>query len=254
LLAIIAAFKEEVKDYLKRGGFRADAPEGFVRFYRSSSSPEVVVAEGGIGRRNAEQATTLLIERYKPDFIVCVGFAAGACAGLKPGDLFLCDRLLAIEGPAPLWRADAVMERSLADVTFVDEMLNQNRGTDQVYANGGCLSVPELVSGRSMKAWIGSTFPVNIIDMESYWVSETASQHGIPHVVVRSVLDPVEQTLPAFVGESMSNGGGLRWRRALKYFVMNPSEAPSLLHLSAQVKVASASLGRFLVTLESGEP
>ena len=251
MLAIIAAFKEEVKDYLKRGGFRAAAREGSVIFYRSSSIPEVVVAEGGIGRRSAEEATTFLIESYKPDFIVCVGFAAGARVGLKPGDLFLCDRLLAIEGPAPLWRADAAMERSLADVTFVDDMFNQKQGTHQVYVNGGCLSVPELVSGSSMKAWIGWTFPVNIIDMESYWVSETAAQHGIPHVVVRSVLDPVEQTLPAFVGKSMGDGGGLRWRRAVKYFVMKPREAPTLVHLAAQVKVASSSIGRFLVTLES---
>ena len=88
--------------------------------------------------------------------------------------------------------------------------------------------------------------PVSIIDMESYWVSETAASYGIPHMVVRSVLDPVGQTLPAFIEEAVSEDSGSNWARAVKYAVAKPMETPKLLQLAGQAKVARASLAEFL--------
>jgi len=250
LLAIVAAFREEVRDYLKRGKFRAVAQDDSLRFYyQSQLKPEVVVVEGGPGRQRAVDATKQLIERYKPDFLISAGFAGGVQAGINTGDLFICDRLLSIEGPAPFWRPDSVEERSPGDVNMVNDLIEDTDDLHQKYAICGCMSVPELVSGSSMKEWIGATFPVSIIDMESYWVSETAAANGIPHVVVRSVLDPLEQTLPAFVGKAMSDKGNRSWARVVKYIAKKPTEMPELIHLASQARVARSSLGGFLARL-----
>jgi len=97
-----------------------------------------------------------------------------------------------------------------------------------------------------MKAWIGATFPVGIIDMESYWVSEVAVAHGIRHMIVRSVLDPLEQTLPAFVGKAVDDESKRRWTHAVRYLATNPTHMPRLVRLAMQTRVARASLGRFL--------
>ena len=249
MLAIVAALKEEVKSYLREGDFRTVARDRFLRFYQSPSEPEVVVVEGGLGRQRAEEAATQVVDRYRPDVIVSAGFAGGVRAGLSPGDLFVCSKLMAVEGPAVLWRRDAASERPLLNLDIL-EQLTKDTGPREEYEVCGCLSVPGLVSTSSMKAWIGETFQVSIIDMESYWVSEKAGAYGIPHVVVRSVLDPVEQTLPGFVGQMMGDDVDARmWERAVKYVVTKPMETPKLLQLASQVKVAGASLGRFLDTL-----
>ena len=251
MLAIVVAFKEEVKDYLKRGKFRVVAREDSLRFYyQSQLTPDVVVVEGGAGKQRAVDATEQLIERYNPELLVSAGFAGGVQAGVNTGDLFICDRLMSIEGPAPFWQADSVQERSPGDANMVDDLITtDNENTHQEFAFGGCMSVPELVSGSSMKEWIGATFPVSIIDMESYWVSETASAHGIPHVVVRSVLDPLGQTLPAFVGKAVDDKGNRSWGRVVNYLAMNPTDTPKLIHLANQVKIARASLGGLLTRL-----
>jgi len=247
LQAIVAAFKREVDHYLRQGGFKLVAEQGPARFYQSPD-PELLVVEGGVGKQGSQEATKLAIERYRPDFIVCAGFAGGVRPGLGPADLVVCDRLLSIEGPAALWTPEAVKERQPLDPELV-QMLTNAKTDLQPFTWCGCLSVPEFVPSSSMKSWIGATFPVSIIDMESYWVSETAAAHSIPHLVVRSVLDTVDETLPPIVGDAFGAQDGPGWGRAAKYIVRNPMQAPGLIRLAKQVKAAGASLSRFLTAL-----
>ena len=250
MLAIIAAFKEEVNEYLKRGDFRVVARHESLRFYQRPTDSSLVLVEGAVGRQRAEEATRQVIERYGPDFIVSAGFAGGVHPDVRLGDLFICDRLIAVEGPAALWRLDTLKERPPMDLSHL-ERLTDGEHAYQEYARCGCLSVSEFVPSSSMKAWIGTTFGVSIIDMESYWVSKIAVAHDIPHLVVRSVLDTAKETLPAFVGDTVRGEIVRRWVRAVKYMVSRPTEAPSLIRLATQVKVAGKSLSDFLAALDT---
>jgi nucleoside phosphorylase len=245
VIAIVVAFGDEVKDYLRRERFRVVESRHPLRSYRSPSRPNVVVVEGGAGRLRAEEATSQAIERYGPDAIVSAGFAGGAKPGLKSGDLFICDRLLSVEGPSDSWSPGAAMEQIVESGGFLPG--------GKRYAAGGCLTVPQLVSKSSVKAWIGETFPVSVIDMESYWVSATAAAYGVPHLVVRSVLDPMEESLPSFVEEAVSAGGGSNLWRAFRYASVRPAEIPRLARLAAQARAARASLCGFLATLTSDD-
>ena len=220
---------------------------GRLKFYRSKGESGVALVQGGVGRQQAVEATRQLVEGYGPTLIVSAGFAGGVQRGLSTGDIIVCGRVMSVEGPAALWRASAANERLLEAAHLADI-----GDSDEGYSPGGCLTVPQLVSSRSMKAWIGREFSVSVIDMESYWVSETAASFGIPHVVVRAVLDPVEQTLPAFVGNAVSSHGGPAWVHALKYVSAKPwetpRETPKLFKLASQAKRARKSLAAFLET------
>lgn len=251
MLAIIAAFKEEVEGYLKSAGFRVTDQDNAIRFYQSSSVPDVVVAEGGVGRQQAEVATEMIIKRYSPSLIICAGFAGGVKEGAGVGDLFICDKLYSLEGPAPFWSRESATEKSLADAVVIDRLLQDSGELEQGYEVSGCLSVPDLASGSSMKDWIGTSFPVSIIDMESYWVSEVAAAKGVRHVVVRSVSDPLEQTLPAFVSDVVSETRSPRWTRAAGYLLKRPLEARTLMRLAKQTRMAKNSLGKLLTILVS---
>ena len=248
MLAVVAAFREEVKDYLNKGEFRAVDRGDAARFYVSSVKPEVVVVEGAIGRQRAQDATTELIERYNPEFILSAGFAGGVKAGLRPGDLFIGGLLLSIEGPPVFWGAANVAEQTVRDEPFLNELIGNPADEGQVARICGCLSVPQIVSSSSMKTWIGNTFPVSIIDMESFWVCQTAAGSGIPHAVVRSVLDPMERALLSTVSQVV-NDGSRSWARLAKSLITTPAELPKLIHLAWQVNVARASLGEFLAKL-----
>jgi len=249
LLAIVVAFKEEVKDYLRRHNFKLVAHDKPLRFYESRQEPEVVVVDGAFGRRRAEEATREIVQRYRPDYIVSAGFAGGTRKGLRPGDLFICNRLMTMEGPASLWGVESLNEKPPLEVALPQWVIERDEPDREEIEYGGCMSVTQLVPSSHMKEWIGTTYSVSVIDMESYWVSETAASYGVPHVVVRSVLDPLEQTLPKFVSDTVSDEDPHRWRRAITYLATHLSETPKLLRLPQQVNAASASLDRFLAQL-----
>ena len=152
------------------------------------------------------------------------------------------------------WDLDAAKERPtpMGRRPLFDTLIQEAKRNGNECRLSGCLSVPDLVQSSSMKTWIGATFPVSIIDMESYWVNEVAAERDVPHAAIRTVLDPVEQTLPAFVGEAVDGDRNRNWERALRYLVSRPAEAPRLMRLASQVRVARASLGDMLTTFDVG--
>ena len=247
-LAIIAAFRQEVGTYLDAHRFELTEAHDGLRIYRSDLKPEIVVVEGGVGRKKAEAAVTLAVERYRPNHVVNAGFAGGVLDSARVGDLFLCDRLYSLEGPAPLWRENSASERSLDGLDASSVLIGDAHGID--YTVCGCMTVPALASGANMKTWIGTNFPVQVIDMESFWVSQVAASHRVPHMIVRSVLDPLDQTLPDFVGRAVDHDDSRSWRAALAYLVSKPAHAPQLVSLALQTRRARISLGRFLEALK----
>ena len=249
VLAVVAAFKDEIRGFLRNGKFRVVQKANDLMTYESEGWPEVVVIEGAVGKDKAEFATRNVIKKYKPDFVISAGFAGGVREGLSAGDVFICDQLYSIEGPYAIWRSeDAVKKASHSEAT-ISEILGDAANSIESYRTCSCLSIPQFVLNSEMKSWIGSTFPVSIIDMESFWVSDVASEFDIPHVVVRSVLDPVDQELPAFVADTVGTSRNRAWERALKYLVTRPADAPKLIHLAFQVRTAGASLSDFLTGL-----
>ena len=251
MIAVVTALREEVKDFLAWGEFKVAHQEWPLRLYESLSLTDVVVIEGGIGKECVETATQEAIRRYEPDYIVSAGFAGAVQPGLKPGDLFLCDRLWSVGGDPLFWKPEAAVSRALLDAPLKERVDGDMAGSFPDYTYGGCLSVGLFIGSRSLKDWIGGNFPVSIIDMESYWVSEIAAQKAIPHLVLRSVLDTMEQTLPQFIGQAAGNERDRTWKRGLRYMLSRPGEAPALLQMARQAKVARAALAGFLKSVTS---
>ena len=244
MLAIVAAFKDELSSYLKRGKFQVTTQANGFRTYESEQIPEVVVSEGGIGKERSQESARLAAERFKPDMMISAGFAGAALEGVRPGEVFLCDRLVAVDGPPYLWGKEEVFHSS--DAEIVQRFSQSALGDRADFRVGACLTVPQFVSNHAMKAWLGSTFNVNLIDMESYWVSEVAGSFGIPYLAVRAVLDPVDQSVPSFIGETVDKGAAVRTLRSVAHLIMNPADGPQLVRLSRQVRVARASLAKLL--------
>jgi len=176
--------------------------------------------------------------------MISAGFAGGASEDATPGDVFLCDRLVAVDGSPFLWGKEEAFESS--SVEMVQRFRQAILGDRSGYQVGSCITVPKFVSNRSMKEWLGNTFNVKLIDMESYWVSEVAASFRIPFLTVRAVLDPVDQSVPRFIGETVDKGMAVRTLRSVAHLATNPTDAPQLIRLSRQVSVARAALTQFL--------
>ncbi len=249
MYAIVTALREEVSLYLDRGYFRESARSNGVGVFESSSHPDVVVLEGGVGRENAEEATRYALETFSPEFIISAGFAGAATPELEAGRLFLCNPLAAMDGPPAAWSEAGVEPFQSVDEGLFLDVSARVRSAGGDFDFCGCMTVSTFISGSGLKSWIGSSFPVQVVDMESYWVCSAATAQGVPTVVVRSVLDRSDQDLPYFVSCEAGDSHRNRWARALKHLARRPLDGPGLLRLRSQSRLANESLSGFLEAL-----
>ena len=261
MIGIVTAIREEVSDFLRQGGFQpADGPvngDRSVHFFESRQMPDVVVVEGGMGRENAERATRLLTDRYGPDLIVSAGFAGAVKPGAKAGDLVMCSQVWSLPGPASFWSEDSAECRTLVDQRLMDSLTEAVGSVDGKCRWGSCLTVDQFVYNNDLKGWIGDTFAVDVIDMESYWVSTVAAEKNLPHVVVRTVLDPMEQRLPPFISEAAADKRSRTVLKASAHLARHPGDLRKLIAITGQVRRARARLAgalRVIVTAESWAP
>ncbi len=246
MIAVIVVFKEEIEDYLSVRDFILDGRTEDARFYRSPDQRDVVVVQCGMGRRRSEEATRQVIQRFGPELVVSAGFAGGVVPGLVTGDLFVCQKLWVTEGPFAEWSVDLAESFSILSHKRFERYFAGFNNNVPKYVRGDCLSVPKMGFNSSKKRLIGELFPVSVIDMESFWISKMADQYNVPTMVVKSLLDPLEQTLPSFVDDLSSMDGYKSWKRVLGHAITRPSEMPRVLHLFVQMRVARASLAAFL--------
>lgn len=245
MIAIVAALRDELRDFLAQGLFGPAEVVSGVRFYLSESAPLVVVVEGGVGRRSAQSAAGT-VGRFRPTLIASVGFAGGASLDLQTSDIVLCDRVLAVDGPSEQWAPETACVPLATDESAVRLLEDAAADSGVHISRGACLSVPELVIASAHKTELGARFGVNVIDMESYWVGMAAAELSVPFIAARCILDPVEQSLPSSVVELIGKPNEARWRSAIRPVLGRPHELPALLRLARQTKVARASLTALL--------
>lgn len=254
MLAVVAAFRQEIGEFLNSGRFRESERAGRLRFYTSRAIPGVVIVEGGFGRDGATESVRGAIARCPsgaPDAIICAGFSAGATEGLTTGEVVVGRRTvapLAAGGPPCAWlEGDALAIET--ERRALDWVRNALAGSDATYAVASCLTAPAFVSSPATKRRLGAEYGVSAIDMESYWAVLEASRHGTPCVPIRVILDPVEQRVSRLVENTLEDTRMRRVFRSAGYLATHPKEARELLRLSGQVKLAGKSLSDLLTRL-----
>ena len=252
MLAIVAAFRQEIGAFLKAGRFRQSGRDGRLRFFTSNTMPGIAVAVGGFGREGAIDSVRRTIAEFSPNMIICAGFSGGAADGLETGDVVVGNRTVAVEGSPDAWTPDGARWIE-TEQSALDEILNALADSGATYAVAPCLTAPAFVSDPAIKRRLGKTFGISAIDMESYWAMTEAARRGVPCVPVRVILDPVEQRVSRLVADTLWDSPARRAFRSAAHLAAHPGEARGLLRLSGQVRRARAALGGALAgAAESG--
>lgn len=254
MIAIISALTDEIADFLAQGRFRETMITDGIRCFESSSERDVAVVVGGIGRERAELATGLAIERYEPDLVVSAGFAGAARRGFSTGDQVVCSRVWSLEGPQGGWSRESARSLGVLDGASDSGPAHVLEAMRPRPKRADCLSVPRLIADSRAKEWIGTQLPVELIDMEAFWVCQTAARYDAPTIVVKSVFDPVEQTLPWSVAHLAGSGAVARWRAALGIALSRPGQILALVRLAGQAAAARRALAISLRAIASREP
>lgn len=189
---------------------------------------QALLAVSGVGEQRAARAAQELVDAGVAG-LVSWGCAAGLANGWHAGALCLPDVVVSTDGQR--WPIDTVWRQILAD------------SLGEPAASGGALAhAPQLVASQSAKRALATQTGAVLADMESAAIAQVAHRHGLPLLVVRSVVDPLELTLPAIVTDHIDDSGHVPLGPLLRGLVRRPRELLTLLQLARGFRASLASL------------
>ena len=218
------------------------------------SGQECLLVQCGMGRQRAERALEFVLQRYRPTAVLSLGFCGALAAKLRAGDLVVCSQLLALlTMPSPLRPAPSVGLLNCDDALVQQALqveMPQSWGLARYVkrrlrpVGGGCLTVPSAASHRQVKEWLSWNFTGAVVDMESFWLGTLASEAGVPFLAVRSVSDPLTESLPPLDG-LVDAFGRTKMQAMSRYVAGHPIMACQLLRLGIHARRAQKSLTSF---------
>jgi nucleoside phosphorylase len=231
LVAIVTALREELAPILARASDvrRVHAGGHGVALGRMGGRP-VLMAATGVGPRRAEETTRAILAAVPPARLVGAGIAGGLSPGLLTGDLILGGHIVDDAGGIAARQSTAVL-----DVARLQG--NVRAGT--------IVSLARLLPTRHAKAAVVARLSPSapaVVDMESAAWARASASLGLRCAIVRAVLDPAEEDLPAFLGDCMGEDGALLRSKVVAHTLVHPGDLPVLLALRRRVQACAEAL------------
>jgi adenosylhomocysteine nucleosidase len=236
MIALLGALKEEISCLRKRMTITETVSEGtFTLFCGTWQGREILLVQTGMGKQRAQAATRHLVERYPITTLVSLGFAGALADELRAGDVVLYSAVHCADDASSQQGAYCVSDDLPARATWTleDEAVN-------IFCKPG-VTVSHAVLLPEKKAELADAFDASVVDMESYWIAEIASEAQIPFVIIRSVSDTRREKLLPF-DQMMDEDGNVLWRAAAGYFLRHPQHLAVVGHLYRNARVAQRSL------------
>ena len=210
----------------------------------------IVTATTGVGRGKSREIVDYLCANYKPDALVCSGYAGATSQKLNPGDLVVLSRVHLLQGNT----FDNNLTGTLDNVESDLGLLTSARriiGNSSIPAyEGEGVTVPNILRHPSLKQLLGERLRVSVVDMESYWVASASANNGVPFLGVRAVTDPVVLRIPE-VATMIDEYGNSSIAKVLVNFLRKPSDIYPLLRIAGNARLATRHLTDFLVNFVS---
>ena len=153
----------------------------------------------GMGKTRSIQAARLLLDRYPVSLLISIGFAGGLVENLTAGDVILCQAF--VDGNTGTTRLASQFSPRL-DLALIPA--GKSRGL--VISQGVCATIDHLAATAQEKRELGERFKAQVVDLESYWLAETAAQCGLPFIGIRVISDAIHERLPVLENALNSNG------------------------------------------------
>ena len=193
-----------------------------------SLNKNTLVALSGAGAKNATKASQLLIKNGA-NKLISWGCAAALAPRLQAGDLILAGYLLSADQQRLSIQSDW-LKHSL-------HTLKKLRPS-----SGLLIESKQIVATSHDKQKIHQQTGGVALDMESVAMVKVAQIHSCPALVIRSIADPVEMSLPNAVNYALNEEGDIILRKLLWFLLTHPSELPNLIRLGSHFSKAKHKL------------
>lgn len=200
-IGIIAAMEEEFS--LLLGNLKNTVTATFGQFtYHTGliNGMEVALLLSGIGKVNAAVGTTLLLDKFKPDYLINTGVAGGVPDEVEVGDVVISSEASHYDADATAFEYKIGQIPHMPSVYTADGLLSRlaekagNLCNEITTHHGPILSGDSFIHTPQQVAYLDEHFPgVMAVEMEGAAVAQTTFLFDVPFVLIRSISDKVRE-------------------------------------------------------------
>ncbi|MFJ5965396.1 5'-methylthioadenosine/S-adenosylhomocysteine nucleosidase [Bacillus sp. NPDC093026] len=196
-IAVIGAMEEEVtilRDQLKNASQENIAGCEFTT--GTYENKEVILLKSGIGKVNAAVSTTLLLDRFQPDYVINTGSAGGFHHSLNVGDIVISTDVRHHDVDVTIFDYEYGQVPGLPAAFVADEKLvrlaeESASEIDHIQVVKGTIATGDsFMNDPGRVAFVREKFPeLYAVEMEAAAVAQVCELFGTPFVVVRALSD-----------------------------------------------------------------
>lgn len=196
-VGIIGAMDEEIT-YLKSKLLNLEENNiaNYIYFTGQINNIHIILFKSGIGKVNAAIGTTLLIDRFSPNYIINTGSAGAFSEELNIGDVVIPSEIRHHDvdttifgyeyGQIPGMPAAFSPDSKLLSITETAlKRINSNAATDKVLGTGDSF-MDTNISPKNFDKFLPK---IDAVEMEAAAIAQTCYQLNIPFVIIRSISD-----------------------------------------------------------------
>ena len=201
------------KGLLRANGFEMGTKIGAFTLYKSSKTSDIVVHSSGV-TVSLEKDLLDLFDKYKPLFVVSLGFAASIDQNVKIGSVLMFENISVVTGPMALWNRDdaqSLVAPINRPISALFETLDENRGW---FYEGSLLTTPRMVTTSKMKHWLSKEFDVCAIDEDGFYIASVCREIQLPCAVIRGINNDHKTNSP-YLTELYGQRDNLKFWRIL---------------------------------------
>lgn len=196
-IAIIGAMEEEVTLLRERmEGKTQETVAGCEFTFGTMNGAEVVLLKSGIGKVNAAMSTTILLEKYRPDFVINTGSAGGFDPALDVGDAVISSEVRHHDVDVTIFGYEYGQVPQLPPAFPADEKLvavaeEAAMEIKDIKVVKGLIATGDSFMNDPVKvAFVRTKFAdLQAVEMEAAAIAQVAYQFQVPFVIIRSLSD-----------------------------------------------------------------
>jgi adenosylhomocysteine nucleosidase len=201
-IGIIAAMEEELDEFRKNlVSAEETVYERFMFYTGSLFRHEIMLSLCGIGKVNAAVGTTLLIDRFRPDFVINSGVAGGINPQtLTVGDIVVASEIRHHDADATVFNYEYGQIPKMPPAYYPDKRIESLaleaavRLKDIHVFEGMIISGDSFIHDNKQIQSIRDNFPkVLAVEMESAAIAQTCYLFSTPFLIIRSISDIVTE-------------------------------------------------------------
>jgi adenosylhomocysteine nucleosidase len=157
---------------------------------------DVILLKSGIGKVNAAMSTAILLERFRPDYVINTGSAGGFLSTLNVGDVVISNEVVHHDVDVTAFgyeygQVPGMPARYKADETLVKIAEQNAKQIKDIQVVTGLIATGDsFMNDPARVEFVRGKFPdLCAVEMEAAAIAQVCTQFAVPFVIIRALSD-----------------------------------------------------------------